>query len=143
MPAIAALASGRAGFLARIPTEPLRYAGVSVVALAADTAIYLALAWIGVLPAIAGGIGYLIGLALHYVLSVRFVFDAKASRKSDRRLMAEFAASGLAGLALTAAVIGLATSALGLPLLPAKVIAVALSFVVVYFVRRAVVFAAR
>lgn len=128
--------------LAHIPTQPLRYAGVSVAALAADTSIYMALAVVGMMPALAGGIGYLAGLALHYVLSVRFVFDAKSSGKSQRRLMAEFAASGLAGLALTAVIIAFATSVVSMQLLPAKVVAVVASFAAVYFVRRAVVFAA-
>lgn len=127
----------------RIPAQFLRYAGVSVAALALDTGAFLALCKLGVVPAAAGGIGYLAGLVLHYVLSIRHVFDAEASGKPHRRLFTEFAASGLAGLALTSIVIALATGGLGLSPLPAKLIAVGLSFVAVYLMRQALVFAAR
>ncbi|MDX2201911.1 MAG: GtrA family protein [Hyphomicrobiaceae bacterium] len=141
MPATATFSDARAQLA---PVAQLaRYAGASVTALAADTGVYLVLGGLGLAPAIAGGIGYLIGLALHYALSVSLVFDARASGKRHRRLVAEFAASGLAGLALTAAVIAIGTGLLGLALLPAKAAAVAISFAAVYALRRAVVFAAR
>jgi putative flippase GtrA len=143
MLALTPLTSERAALLARLPTEPLSYAAVSGVALAADTGAYLALAWLGLLPALAGAAGYLIGLALHYALSVTFVFDAQATGKSPHRLIVEFGASGLAGLLLTAAAIAFSTGILGLSLVAAKSIAVIASFAAVYALRRFVVFAAR
>ena len=143
MTAITALGSERATLVSRIPTRLLTYAAVSVGALVADTGCYLALSWVGVAPALGGGFGYLVGLALHYVLSVTFVFDARQTGKRHQRLFAEFAASGLAGLALTIGVISIATGGLGLSLLPAKVIAVAVSFVAVYVMRKSLVFATR
>ncbi|RTL66447.1 MAG: GtrA family protein [Hyphomicrobiales bacterium] len=142
MAAFAALEAERVGLLARVPVQFLRYVGVSVAALAADTCVYLGLAWSGLPPVAAGAAGYLVGLAAHYILSVALVFDAEASGKRQRRLVAEFVASGLFGLALTTCVISMATG-LGLALLAAKVVAVALSFAAVYMLRRSVVFAAR
>lgn len=142
MAALAALEAERAGLLARVPMQFLRYTGVSVAALAVDTGFYLGLAWSGLPPVAAGAAGYLIGLAAHYALSIALVFDAQASGKRQRRLVAEFVASGLFGLVLTACVISAATG-VGLALLPAKIVAVALSFTAVYMLRRAVVFAAR
>jgi putative flippase GtrA len=142
MPALAAFDAERVGLLSRVPAQFLRYAGVSVAALAADTCVYLGLAWSGLSPVAAGAAGYLVGLAAHYVLSVALVFDAEASGKCQRRLVAEFVASGLFGLILTACVISVATG-LGLALLPAKIVAVALSFAAVDMLRRSVGFAAR
>lgn len=142
-PAIALPAGHRFSTLARISVEPLAYAAVSGAALTADTGIYLALAWLGLLPALAGAVGYLIGLAFHYAMSVSFVFDARATGKSRHRLILEFAASGVAGLLLTAAIIAFGTAVLGLSLVAAKVVSVLISFAAVYGIRRAFVFAAR
>lgn len=129
--------------LARTSVEPLAYAAVSIAALTADTGIYLALAWLGLLPALAGASGYLTGLALHYALSVTFVFNARATGKSRHRLVLEFAASGVAGLLLTSAIIALGTGILGLSLVAAKAASVIISFAAVYGIRRAFVFVAR
>ena len=93
--------------------------------------------------ALAGAIGYACGLALHYMLSVRFVFDAAAAHKGQSRLVAEFALSGLAGMAITALVIAVTVDLGGMPLLPAKILAVGVSFLVVFALRRGVVFAGR
>jgi putative flippase GtrA len=139
MTAIVALGGERATLFSRL----LAYAGVSVAALLADTGCYLALCWLGAAPAMGGGLGYIVGLALHYVLSVTYVFDAQETGKGHQRLFAEFVASGLAGLALTIGAIAMGTGVLGLSLLPAKMIAVAASFIAVYVMRTSLVFAAR
>jgi putative flippase GtrA len=118
-----------------------RYALVSALALILDFAIYLLLAAGGTKVALAGALGYACGLALHYVLSVRYVFDARAAHKGQSRLFAEFAVSGFAGIAITALVIAAAVDTGGMPLLPAKALAVGVSFLVVFVLRRSVVFA--
>jgi putative flippase GtrA len=82
-----------------------RYTLVSGLALILDFAVYLLLAAGGMQVALAGALGYACGLALHYMLSVRYVFDARAAHKGQSRLFAEFAVSGLAGMAITALVI--------------------------------------
>ncbi len=90
---------------------------------------------------LAGVLGYGAGLALHFLLSSRFVFTAAAAHKAQTRLFAEFALSGLAGLATTAIVIALAADVAGLPALPAKVLATGASFAFVYWLRCTMVFA--
>jgi putative flippase GtrA len=118
-----------------------RYALVSLAALVLDFSLYLALTSGGMKPVLAGVIGYAAGTVLHYVLSARFVFDAAATDKVQARLFGEFALSGLVGIGITALVIALATGAAGLPALPAKVLAAAASFLLVFALRRNFVFA--
>ena len=120
-----------------------RYGLVSVAALGCDFVVFLALTKAGLLPAIAGMAGYAVGLVLHFMLSTVFVFDTSASNKTRTRLFGEFAVSGGAGLVLTAAVITLMTQRLGADPVIAKITAVLVSFVVVFLLRRTVVFATR
>ena len=137
--------------LARVHLAPLlavlpqfsRYTLVSALALVLDFFIYLLIAAGGTRLAVAGVIGYACGLGLHYLLSVRFVFDPHAADKAQSRLLAEFVLSGLAGMAITALVLAFAADLGGLPLLPAKMLAVGASFLVVFALRRGVVFASR
>jgi putative flippase GtrA len=97
----------------------------------------------GARPAAAGVFGSLVGLVVHFALSMRFVFDAAASRKRPARLFGEFALSGLAGIAITGSSIAIATQALGLAAVTGKVLAMLASFTLVYSLRRKVVFASR
>ena len=119
-----------------------RYAIVSALALAIDFVVFLALVGAVLRPSLAGAAGYAVGLATHYALSVRCVFDAEMTGKSEARLFGEFVASGLVGMAITVLVITVATDGLGLPPLLAKVAAVGASFLIVFLLRRTVVFAA-
>ena len=128
------------GFLAIVP-QLSRYSLVSALALTLDFTVYLALTALAVSPPLAGVIGYALGTGLHYLLSTRFVFDARATDKLHARLFGEFALSGIAGMGITALVIALATEAGGLAALPAKVLAAGASFLVVFALRRTVVFA--
>lgn len=120
-----------------------RYGFVSVAALGCDFGVFLALTKAGTMPAVAGMVGYTIGLVLHYFLSTVLVFDTAASQKTRARLFTEFAVSGGAGLVLTAAIITLMTHRLHAAPVVAKITAVAVSFVVVFLLRRSVVFASR
>ena len=118
-----------------------RYSLVSIAALALDFCLYIALMAEGVSPTLAGAIGYAVGTGLHYILSTRFVFNTATTDKMQARLLGEFALSGIAGIGVTALIIGLATKGVGLPALPAKVLAAGISFLVVFVLRRSVVFA--
>src|SRR5689334_20424662 len=100
----------------RVLPQFSRYTVVSALALVLDFSVYLLLAAGGMKGAVAGAIGYGCGLALHYVLSVRYVFDPVAANKVQTRLLAEFALSGFAGLAITAAVIAATVDLGGMPL---------------------------
>lgn len=126
--------------LSRLKLQALLYLAVSALALVCDTGAYLLVAKLGAGAALAGAVGYMLGMGLHYGLSRTVVFDAQVAGKGEVRLFAEFVASGLAGLAITVAVIWVAVDALGLALLPAKIGAVAVSFIGVFLLRRFVVF---
>jgi putative flippase GtrA len=128
---------------ADIGRQILGYGLVSLAALALDLAIYLGLTALALYPAAAAVIGYGAGLAGHFVLSSRVVFDVAATGKSDGRLASEFALSGLGGLVITAATVALLTDFAGLAPIYAKAAAVAVSFVAVFLWRRAIVFAPR
>jgi len=127
----------------RVLPQLSRYAVVSLLAMALDYTVYLSLVHTGMRPMLAGVIGYPMGLLLHFALSTSFVFDLSAVDKARLRLFGEFALSGVAGLAVTTIVIATATDVAGLPALPAKILATGVSFLIVYSLRRGVVFAAR
>lgn len=118
-----------------------RYTLVSALALGLDFLVYLSLAGAGMRATLAGVIGYSAGMVLHYALSRRFVFDTAGSAKSERRRFMEFVVSGLVGIVLTAAIIAAATDILQLGVLVAKIIAVGVSFLTVFALRKSVVFA--
>jgi putative flippase GtrA len=128
----------------RTPLAQLsRYGIVSGLAMALDWTIFLTLVGAAARPAAAGVLGYVVGLGLHYVLCLRFVFEAAATQKGSARLCMEFALSGLAGVAVTGSSIAIATQLLGLGAVAGKLCAISASFAVVYSLRRGVVFASR
>ena len=97
------------GRVSGIVPQLSRYSVASALALALDFAVYLTLTTSAVSPPVAGVVGYALGTALHFLLSTRFVFDARATDKLHARLLGEFALSGIAGIGITALVIALAT----------------------------------
>jgi alpha-1,2-mannosyltransferase len=141
--AVAQLVPTRLHRLSAVAPQLSRYALVSAVALVCDFAVFLVLTRLAVWPALAGVVGYAVGTVLHYLLSVRFVFDARATDKAHARLFGEFAVTGVSGMAATAVVIAAATDLAGLSALPAKVLAAGVSFLIVFALRRGVVFATR
>ena len=124
--------------------DRVRYVLVSVAALGVDTLITLNFTWAGIAPALCAAAGYMIGLALHWVLSSRFVFAAELAgdRAARMRQAALFFASGFGGLAVTVAVFTTAVS-FGAPALFAKAISVGVSFCAVFLVRRHFIFPQR
>jgi putative flippase GtrA len=127
--------------LARLMPQLSYYTVVSALALGLDLAIFKTLVLSGARASVAGIAGYAIGLVLHYALSARYVFETEGSSKSGLRRFVEFCLSGLIGLFITWGVILIATEWLGLPALVGKIGAVGTSFVVVFLLRRGVVFA--
>jgi putative flippase GtrA len=128
--------------LARLMPELSFYTLVSAVALSVDLVVFSGLTHSGMRAAAAGIVGYSVGLVLHYILSVRYVFNTCTTKGSLRRF-AEFVLSGLIGLALTWLIIAVATEAMHLPALVGKVAAVGTSFIVVFLLRKGIVFAGR
>jgi putative flippase GtrA len=119
----------------------MRYGAVSVVALAVDMTIFLLLKARGVDAVPSAVAGYLMGLVAHFTLSTRFVFDAAQTGKGRSRLFGEYALSGIIGLLVTAATVAVLVDVAGLAAVPGKGVAVALSFIAVFLIRRSVVFA--
>ena len=143
VPASVCTCAALAAPLVRVTPQLSRYALVSMLALCLDFLVFLALVGAVLRPGLAGAAGYATGLALHYALSVRFVFDAEATGKTETRLCTEYFAAGLIGLAITVIVIDFTSGALGAPPLMAKIAAASASFLIVFALRRMVVFAAR
>ena len=85
--------------------EGSRYVGASAAAFAVDFAVYVGLIRLGGWHyLVAAPAGFALGLAMVYILSVRWVFRVRRIR--DARLeFAIFAAIGLAGLAVNEAVL--------------------------------------
>ena len=113
--------------LRTIAPQLLRYAAVSAFALGLDFAVFLALNSAIGHPTLSGVVGYACGIVLHYELSRQFVFATAGSAKSAHRIV-------------TAAVIATAT-AMGASPIVAKSMAAGASFIGVYAIRRAIVFA--
>lgn len=119
----------------------LRYVAVSACALGVDMGVYLAGLSLGIAAALAAAIGYLFGVAVHWVLSSRLVFDDVAERGRARtKQKALFLTSALIGLGLTVLIVGGGTR-FGLDPRLAKLFAIAVSFQTTYLLRRNIVFA--
>lgn len=129
--------------IARLMPELSYYTLVSAAALGVDLLVFTALGRGGMRAAAAGIVGYSVGLVLHYILSVRYVFDTRDAAKAGWRRFIEFVISGLIGLAITWLIILVATEALHLPALVGKIGAVGTSFIVVFLLRKGIVFAGR
>jgi putative flippase GtrA len=129
--------------IARLMPELSYYTVVSIIALGVDLTIFNSLILANARATLAGIIGYTAGMIVHYVLSARYVFDTKNSDKGEARRFTEFALSGAVGLAITWALIHLATEVAHLPAMAGKIAAIGTSFIVVFLLRRGIVFAAR
>ena len=123
--------------------ELLLYTGASFVALLVDYATYwlLAALW-GMELGTAAVVGYIVGLAVSYLLLTRLVFLRRRHAGRPAHEMLLFGASGLLGVALTYFTVSILSGFAGANLHVAKLAAVAVSFVAVYLFRKYVVFGA-
>lgn len=119
-----------------------RYVAVSAAALGIDFGSFLVALSLGIAPAIAAALGYTIGIAVHWLLSSRIVFLGRlaAAGASRRQQQALFVVTGLVGLGLTTAIVGLG-SYYGFDPRLAKGVAIVASFQTAYLLRRKIVFA--
>ena len=119
----------------------IRYILASVGALAVDVGSFLALMAIGVAAAPASALGYSLGIAAHWLMSSRAVFqDTVAERGVERtKQKALFVISALVGLALTTAIVGAGDYAGGDPR-AAKLVAILVSFTATWLLRSRIVF---
>ena len=119
----------------------VRYLAVSVGALAVDFGSFLALLALGVLAMPAAAMGYSLGILAHWFMSSRAVFQDRVAQRGGARSRqkALFVISALVGLGLTTLIVGAADWS-GLDPRGAKLVAIAVSFVVTWLIRAKVVF---
>lgn len=118
-----------------------RYLVASAVALSCDSLTLLSLVHAGILSAgLAGAVSYGLGIGVHYVLSRKFVFEPGWLHHRELAELAGFVASGLAGMALTVAILQVGSELHDLPVMLSKALAVGGSFVLTYLLRRRLVF---
>ena len=111
-----------------VAKEWLRYFAASALAFALDLATLSGLSrFAGVHYLLAAPVGFALGLALIYLLSVRWVFAER--RLADRRIeFAVFALIGLAGIAINELVIYVGVERFSLSPVQAKIPSAALVF---------------
>jgi putative flippase GtrA len=124
-------------------TDPVyaRYIAASTAALAVDFGLFMAILALGAPSAAAAALGYVAGIICHWLVSSRAVFTGRVAEAgaSRHRQQALFVASGLVGLAVTAAIVGTGTH-YGLDARVAKLVAIVVSFQATYLLRQKVVF---
>jgi putative flippase GtrA len=122
--------------------EFLRYLACSALALGVDAGLFALCTRQGVFYPVAACIGFLAGLAVAYLLSVRWAFRERAVRDAATEF-AIFAAIGLAGLLLTELLLWVQIGVIGLPALAAKAGAAGLVFLFNFGARKALLFTRR
>lgn len=118
----------------------LRYTGANVISTVVDYGLLLTLTHFFGMPALQSAFAYATAVVVNYGLSKKYVFVHDMSHKSEHRLFVEFVATGFIGLVLTTALMWLTVNILKLAAVEGKTIALLLCFVVLYFVRRNIVF---
>ena len=121
----------------------MRYPLASAAALAFDGGAFLSLIALGVDPVLATLAAYGSGVAVHWLLSTRYVFRQSTKLTGAARRLAKllFILTAIIGLAVSAAVVSWSIS-LGAGPVTAKAIAVIASYLVTYVSRRQFVFPA-
>lgn len=120
--------------------EGARYLGAAALALAVDIGAYSALIRLaGVHYLAAAPIGFTLGLAVVYALSVRWVFRHRRL-KSARAEFALFALIGLAGLAVNQGMIYAGVEWLALGYEPAKLLSAGVVFCFNFGARKLLLF---
>jgi putative flippase GtrA len=123
-----------------IVPELIRYALASAIALSVDTALLWLLVkragWFYIPASIAS---FIIGAAVAYLLSVRFVFRYRHVRSRSLEF-GSFVSLGVAGLLVNTATLAIAVSAVGLGIITAKLLAAGCTFTTNFTLRRQLLF---
>jgi putative flippase GtrA len=120
----------------------IRYVVVSVAALAVDMGVFLVLLETGMVSAVAAAVGYAFGIAAHWTLSSRKVFQDRVSERGSTGRMqqkAMFAVSAILGLLVTMGIVGIG-DIFGIDPRIAKITAIGVSFMLTYLLRNLLVF---
>jgi putative flippase GtrA len=113
-----------------------RYLAASVIALAFDVALFASLVALGIDPTIASAAGYCAGIIVHWMVSANIVFTGKTRDGTALQIQrALFAGSALVGLGITVVTVEL-LGRVGVHPIPSKGVAIGISFVAVYAMRK-------
>ena len=113
-----------------------RYLAASIIALAFDVALFASLVALAMDPTIASAAGYCAGIVVHWLVSANIVFVGKTRDGAALHVQrALFAGSALVGLGITVMTVE-AFGRLGFHPIPAKGVAIGLSFATVYAMRK-------
>jgi putative flippase GtrA len=123
-----------------IAKEGFRYFGASALALGIDAATLAGLVYLaGVHYLLAAPLGFAAGLALIYLLSVRWVFAER--RLADRRIeFAVFTFIGLVGMGINELILYIGVDRFGLGPIQAKIPSAALVFCFNFATRKLLLF---
>jgi putative flippase GtrA len=134
------MTAARSAVLRGVLGEGTRYVTASAAALAVDFSIYAGLVRLASVDyLIAAPVGFALGLATIYLLSVRWVFGVR--RLADARLeFAVFASIGLAGMALNQLVIYAGVEAWALSYESAKLVSAGVVFCFNFALRKLLLF---
>ena len=134
------MTAARSAVLRGVLGESTRYVTASAAALAVDFSVYAGLVrLVSVDYLIAATVGFSLGLATIYLLSVRWVFGVR--RLADARLeFAVFASIGLAGMALNQLVIYAGVEAWALSYESAKLVSAGVVFCFNFALRKLLLF---
>jgi putative flippase GtrA len=128
--------------LMRFMRDMIRYWAASVFALALDYGVLMTLTkGFGVDYLQAAAAGFLSGLALIYLLSIRFVFEGRRGRDPRVEIFG-FLATGVAGLGLTEALMHLFVAEFSFSVALAKAATVGFVFMFNFLTRRGLLFKA-
>ena len=119
--------------------EFLRYLASSALAFGADVGLYDLSLRLGLAYPVAACIGFAVGLAVAYTLSVRWAFKVRAVRDARAEFMV-FAAIGVAGLLITELLLWIEIHGLGLDARVAKIGAAGCVFLFNFGARKALLF---
>ncbi|MBA4747095.1 MAG: GtrA family protein [Sphingopyxis sp.] len=113
-----------------------RYLAASMIALAFDVALFSSIVALGIDPTIASATGYCAGIVVHWLVSANIVFAGKTRDGAARHVQrALFAGSAMIGLGLTVATVEI-LGRFGVHPIPSKGVAIGISFVAVYAMRK-------
>lgn len=125
-----------------LATDLFRYFAASLLALAADTATFSVSLRLLHLPlALAATAGFVLGAAIAYLLSIRWVFRERTLARHPALEFLTFAAIGVAGLGVTQLVLWIGVTELRLLPEAVKLGAAVITFAFNYLVRKALLFA--
>ncbi len=137
------MSNGAAVQMRSVINEGTRYVAAGALSLMIDFGCYVALIRLaGVHYLLAAPVGFALGMAVIYALSVRWVFPVR--RLADARLeFALFASIGLVGMAFNQAIVYAGVEWLKLTYEPAKLISAALVFLFNFGSRKVLLFTRR